>query len=62
VQVDLPFAFATETYIYEIVIKGNPLKGHEEQVIINRGVATSVLKKIDGQWKILRTHSSSRNN
>lgn len=62
VQVDLPFAFTTETYIYEIVIKANPEKGREERVITKKGVATSVLKKSDGQWKILRIHSSSRNN
>lgn len=62
VQVDLPFAFVTETYVYEIVIKANPEKGREERVIAKKGVATSVLKKKDGQWKILRIHSSSRNN
>jgi len=65
VQVDLPFAFTTETYIYEIVIKANkenPEKGRKERVITKKGVATSVLKKKDGQWKILRIHSSSRNN
>lgn len=61
VQVDLPFAFATETYVYEIVIKADPEKGREEKVITKKGVATSVLKKKDGQWQILRTHSSSRN-
>jgi len=60
VRIDMPFAFTTETYIYEIVIKANPEKGREERVITKKGVATSVLKKSDGQWKILRTHSSSR--
>jgi len=24
-------------------------------------VATSILKKVDGDWKIIKTHSSSRN-
>ena len=54
VQVDLPYAFTTETYNYTIVVKeGN-------KVYNSKGVATSILKKIDGQWKIIKSHSSSR--
>lgn len=59
VQVDGIYAFTTETYIYTIVLKPND-KG-ESRTIVKKGVATSILKKIDGKWKITKTHSSSRN-
>ncbi|MEQ9287805.1 MAG: nuclear transport factor 2 family protein [Cyclobacteriaceae bacterium] len=52
--VDPPYAFATESYVFKIVL------AKSGQVIEKRGIATSVLKKIDGKWKILKTHSSSR--
>lgn len=55
VTVDGHYAFATETYTYQIEL----LKGGRK--IEKKGVATSVLKKVEGQWKIMRTHSSSRN-
>lgn len=47
-------AMATETYTYRIVLKtgGEPI----ERI----GVATSVLKKSDGRWRIIQLHSSSR--
>ncbi len=61
VQVDLPYAFVSESYIYTIDIKPNEEKGTEGRIIKKRGVATSDLKKIDGTWKITKTHSSSRN-
>jgi len=48
-----PVALATETYTYRIEPK-------EGEVAQRRGVATSVLKKIDGQWKILSMHNSAR--
>ncbi|MDP3073786.1 MAG: nuclear transport factor 2 family protein [Opitutaceae bacterium] len=54
VHVDALYAFATETYIYKIVLK-------DDRVIEKRGVATSVLKKLGAEWKIIQTHSSSRN-
>lgn len=54
--VDLPYAFTTETYVYKIVIASNG------KVIEKKGVATSVLKKVDGKWLIMKTHSSSRAN
>jgi len=57
-EVSLPYAFTTETYIYTIVLK--PKDGKEARRINKKGVATSVLKKIDGDWKIIKTHSSSR--
>ncbi len=60
VDVDLPYAFATETYIYTIDLKANEEKGREARIIKKKGVATSVLKKMDGKWKIAKTHSSSR--
>lgn len=58
-EVDLPYAFTTETYIYTIVL--NPDEKGESRTIKKKGVATSILKKMDGQWKIIKTHSSSRN-
>tara|TARA_R110000744_G_scaffold342872_8_gene448065 strand:+ start:1122 stop:1610 length:489 start_codon:yes stop_codon:yes gene_type:complete len=59
VKVDSPYAFTTETYIYSIVL--NPDEKGESRTIKKKGVATSILKKMDGQWKIIKTHSSSRN-
>jgi ketosteroid isomerase-like protein len=58
-EVDLPYAFTTETYIYTIVL--NPDEKGESRTIKKKGVATSILKKMDGKWKIIKTHSSSRN-
>jgi ketosteroid isomerase-like protein len=62
VIVDLPYAFATETYIYTIDIKANEEKERDAMIINKKGVATSILKKTDGVWKIMKTHSSSRAN
>ena len=61
VQVDLPYAFTTETYVYTIDLKENKEKNRKAQIISKKGVATSVLKKNNDSWKILKTHSSSRN-
>ncbi|HHC79761.1 MAG TPA: nuclear transport factor 2 family protein [Flavobacteriia bacterium] len=61
VEVDLPYAFTTETYIYTIDLKADKERGTEARIIKKKGVATSDLKKIDGKWKIIKTHSSSRN-
>lgn len=48
-----PVAIATETYRYRIVPKtGDPVD--------RQGVATSVLKKIGGSWKIISMHNSGR--
>ncbi len=60
-KVELPYAFVTETYIYTIDIKENKEKGIKPRIIKKKGVATTNLKKIDGKWKITKTHSSSRN-
>lgn len=54
VRLEPPVALATETYIYKIVLKEGG------KVIEKKGVATSVLKKINGEWKIIQTHTSSR--
>ncbi|WP_370089999.1 nuclear transport factor 2 family protein [Ekhidna sp.] len=54
VIVDMPYAFTTESYIYNIVLK------EEFRKVERKAAATSVLKKIDGSWKIIKTHSSSR--
>ncbi|PYE82922.1 SnoaL-like protein [Winogradskyella epiphytica] len=59
VKVDTPYAFTTETYIYTIVLKADE-KG-DARTIKKKGVATSILKKVDGDWKIIKMHSSSRN-
>ena len=58
-EVDLPYAFTTETYIYTIVL--NPDDEGNSRTIKKKGVATSILKKIDDKWQIVKTHSSSRN-
>ena len=54
VQVDGNYAFATETYNYTIVL----VKDNTE--VKRKGVATSVVKKIKGGWKIMISHNSSR--
>lgn len=54
ITIDEPYAFATETYNYRIEL------ANDGRVIEKKGLATTVLKKTDGQWKILTTHSSSR--
>ncbi|WP_286814362.1 MULTISPECIES: nuclear transport factor 2 family protein [unclassified Maribacter] len=59
IKVDVPYAFTTETYVYTIVL--NPDDKGNSRTIKKKGVATSLLKKIDGKWKIIKTHSSSRN-
>jgi ketosteroid isomerase-like protein len=58
VTVSLPYAFTTENYLYTIVLKGDEAKGTKERTIESKGVATSILKKIDGQWKIIHSHTS----
>jgi len=54
-KIDLPYAFTTETYIYVIVL----VEG--DRTIKKKGVATSILKKEGNVWKIMKTHTSSRN-
>jgi len=56
-QVDVrfegPVALATETYDYRIEIR-------DGEAVERRGVATSVLRKEGGAWKIVRMHNSGR--
>lgn len=47
-------AWATETYRYTIVLPDRP------EPIVRQGVATSVLERQGGTWKIRALHSSSR--
>lgn len=54
IEVALPFAFATETYKYTIVLS------KDKSVIERTGVASTILKKENGQWKIWQTHTSAR--
>ncbi|MBC6698188.1 YybH family protein [Hymenobacter puniceus] len=61
VQVDGPYAFATETYTYTMHLKKDPKAKEAKAPIVRRGVATSVLRKnAAGQWQIMSTHSSAR--
>jgi len=53
VEVDGNYAFATEEYVYTIVLK-------DGKEIKQKGVATSVLQKTEQGWKIKSTHSSAR--
>jgi uncharacterized protein (TIGR02246 family) len=53
VRFEGPIALATETYRYRIETK----KG---EVAERLGVATSALKKIAGEWKIISMHNSAR--
>jgi hypothetical protein len=43
-----------ETYKYTIVLK------KDNSVIERKGVATTILKKENGTWKIWQTHTSAR--
>lgn len=54
VQVNGSYAFATETYRYAIILV------KDKQEVKRKGVTTSVLKKINGEWKIMTSHNSSR--
>lgn len=53
VRFEGPVALANETYKYRIETKAG-------EVVERLGVATSVLKKVDGQWKIISMHNSGR--
>ena len=54
VQIDGNYAFATETYNYIIIL------AKDNSEVKRKGVATSVLKKVKGEWKIMISHNSSR--
>ena len=55
VEVDGDTAFVSETYTYHITFKNSA-----RAAIERRGVATSVLRKRDGQWRFDVYHSSAR--
>lgn len=57
-NVNIPYAYTTESYLYTIVLKGDDKKGTKERTIESKGVATSILEKIDGDWKIIHSHTS----
>ena len=54
VQIDGKYAFTTETYNYTIIL------AKDNSEVKRKGVATSVLKKGKGEWKIMISHNSSR--
>ena len=54
VQIEGKYAFSSETYNYTIIIT----KDNSE--VKRKGVATSVLKKVNGKWRIMISHNSSR--
>ena len=54
VMVEGKYAFATETYTYIIVV------AKDKAEVKRKGVTTSVLKKVNGEWKIMVSHNSSR--
>lgn len=54
VQIDGNYAFTTESYGYTIVV------AKDNSEVKRKGVTTSVLKKIKGQWLIMISHNSSR--
>jgi ketosteroid isomerase-like protein len=58
VHVNLPYAYTTESYLYTIVLKGDEAKNSKERTIESKGVATSILEKINGDWKIIHSHTS----
>ncbi len=53
VKLNGSYAYTTESYTYTIILK-------DDKEIKSNGLATSVLQKIKGQWKIALTHSSFR--
>lgn len=53
IRIEGPIALASETYKYRIETK-------DGTVAERLGVTTSVLKQIDGQWRIVVSHNSGR--
>ena len=54
VQVAGNYAFTTETYNYIIIV------ATDNTEVKRQGVASSVLNKMKGEWKIMISHNSSR--
>ena len=55
IRLEDDIAITHESYTYKIV-----LDEEEPRVIERQGVATSVLKNFEGEWKIIQNHGSSR--
>lgn len=53
VSVEGDIALATETYVYRLDLD-------DGRTIERQGVATSALRRMEGGWRIVRYHSSSR--
>ena len=58
VRMAYPYAFTTETYNYSVEL-GASVQDNPQNLEL-KGVATSVLKKENGVWKIIKRHISSR--
>ena len=58
ITINLPYAYTTENYLYTIVLDEDETKGTIERTIESKGVATSVLKKINNNWRIVHSHTS----
>ncbi len=54
VRLEPPYAFATETYVYRLVVKA------DGKIVERQGVTSSVLRQQGGKWRILVSHNSSR--
>lgn len=54
ITVNGEYAFSTETYNYKIVV------AKDKKEFKRKGIATSVLRKIKGEWKIMISHNSSK--
>ena len=54
IHIDGNYAFTTETYNYTIIVAKDNME------VKRKGVSTSVLKKVKGQWLIMISHNSSR--
>ena len=42
------------------MVKADKEKGRKEHTVTQQGVATAVLKYIEGKWKIFKYHTSAR--
>ena len=58
ITINLPYAYTTENYLYTIVLNEDETEGTSERTIESKGVATSILKKIDNNWRIVHSHTS----
>ena len=55
IRLEGEIAVSFETYTYKII-----LDGENPRIVERQGIATSVLKNFDGNWKIIQNHGSSR--